>query len=217
MITLEHAAGRWLSVSSLLVLLTAASAAADPADSSWAERLEPPTAAAVGEVVEAARLDGLPVDPLIARALEGASRGAAGPRIVAAVRKLAGDMKHSRTLLGSSSTPSELIASSVALSAGVPAETLARLRPARKEGTLVTPLVVLADLVTRRVPVETACAAVLAAVRAGVNDEDLMRLRERIDHDIRAGATPDGATVAGIRRLIGAFDRPAATQRGAGP
>jgi hypothetical protein len=221
MSAIAHTVKKWLSVWSLLALLAAAEAAANPADSSWAKRLEPATALAVGEVVEAARLDGLPVDPLIARALEGASRGAAGPRIVSAVQRLAGNMRRARALLGTRSTPSELIAASVALSAGVPAETLERLRPSRGERTLVMPLVVLSDLVTRRVPVETASAAVLAAVRADVSDEDLMRLRERIDQDIRAGATPDGATVAGMRRLIGTFnrppDRPAATQRGSGP
>lgn len=216
-----RAVKRWLALSSLLALTAAAVAAANPADSSWAERLGPETAAAVGEVVEAARRDSLPVDPLVARALEGASRGAPGPRIVAAVQKLAGNMRRSRALLGTASTPSELIAASVALSAGVPPETLAQLRPARRDGALLMPLVVLSDLVTRRVPVETASAAVLAAVRADVSDDDLMRLRERIDQDIRGGATPDRATIAGMRRLIGTFerppDRPAPAQPGSGP
>src|SRR6185503_12939495 len=104
-------------------------------------------------------------------------RRAPGKRIVAAVMKLADDMERSRALLGVNSTASELVAGSVALSAGVPSETLARLRPERGGGSVTMPLVVLADLVSRRVPVSTASAAVLAASRARVSDDDLMRLR----------------------------------------
>lgn len=205
----------------LLALVAAGPASAAPADTSWAGRLDPETAAAVRRVVDSARLDRLPVDPLIARALEGASRGARGPRVVAAVRKLAREMKRSRDLLGGDSTPSELVAASVALSAGVPAETLARLRPAGGKRVLVVPLVVLSDLLSRRVPVATAGAAVLAAVRAGVNDDELMRLRERIDLDIRSGIAPEGATVACTRRLVRTFEGPAhprpAGRRGPAP
>ncbi len=204
----------------LVILLAAGSAHAAPADTSWDVRLEPATAAAVDEIVEAARLDHLPVEPLIARALEGASRGAPGPRVVAAVRRLAADMRRSRELLGGGSTPSELVAASVALSAGVSADSLAGLRPAAGARPLVVPLVVLADLLSRRVPVGTASAAVLTALRAGVSDDELMRLRERIDLDIRSGIAPDGATVACMRRLVRTFDGPVEsrrTKRGPGP
>ena len=91
------------------------------------------------------------------------------------------------------------------------------------EAPLVVPLVVLTDLVTRRVPVETAAAAVLAATRARVPDRDLMRLRQRIDYDIRSGASPGKSTIARTRNLIGTFEsspqgsRQPAPRRGSGP
>jgi hypothetical protein len=197
----------------LLVVVALGAPAATAADPRLAARLDSATAAAVGEVVEEARAKGLPSDPLVARALEGASRQAQGPRIVAAVKNLAGQLESAREALGRQSTPAELMAGAVALAVGVPPDTLARLRASRPEGAVVVPLVVLTDLVTRNVPLETASAAVLAATRAQVRDRDLMRLRERIDHDIRSGASPGGATVLRTRSLIGRFEGPAAAPR----
>src|SRR5262245_35469650 len=77
-----------------------ASAAATTIDPRLGERLDAETASAVGELVEEARVKGLPVDALISRALEGASRQAPGPRIVAAVRNLAVSLETAREMLG---------------------------------------------------------------------------------------------------------------------
>ncbi len=185
-------------------------------------RLDAETAATVGEVIEAARGKGLPIEPLVDRALEGASRQAPGPRIIGSVRNLAADLETAREVLGTGSSPAELIAGAAALSAGVRADTPSRLRAVRPEGSVVVPLVVLTDLVTRRVPIETAAAAVVAATRAHVRDRELMRLRERIDHDIRDGASPLKATIARTRNLIGGFEAPSSMGRpgnrpGSGP
>ncbi len=198
----------------------AAVAALDPR---LAARLDAETAAAVGEVIDGARTKGLPVEPLVDRALEGSSRQAAGSRIIASVRSLAAELETAREALGSGSSSAELVAGAAALSAGLRPDTLARLRLARPEAPLVVPLVVLTDLVTRRVPVETAAAAVLAATRARVPDRDLMRLRQRIDYDIRSGASPGKSTIARTRNLIGTFEsspqgsRQPAPRRGSGP
>ena len=184
-------------------------ATATAIDPRLSERLDAETAAAVGDLVQAAQNKGLPTDPLIARALEGASRQAPGPRIVAAVRNLSAGLETSRAILGMASSPAELVAAAAALAAGVPADTLARLRAVRANVSLVVPLVVLTDLVTRRVPIETAGAAVIAATRNRVPDSKLMRLRQRIDQDIRAGASPGNATILRTRKLIGTFQGPA--------
>ena len=198
----------------------AAVAALDPR---LAARLDAETAAAVGEVIDGARTKGLPVEPLVDRALEGSSRQAAGSRIIASVRSLAAELETAREALGSGSSAAELVAGAAALSAGLRPDTLARLRMARPESSVVVPLVVLTDLVTRRVPVETAAAAVLAATRARVPDRDLMRLRQRIDYDIRSGASPGKSTIARTRNLIGTFEsspqgsRQPAPRRGSGP
>src|SRR5262245_3808687 len=135
-------------------------------------RLDPTTAAAVGEIVDAAHERGLPTEPLVARALEGASRRVPGPRIVESVRNLSAGLLESRERLGPGSTSAELVAGAAALAAGVPADTLSALRVVRGRESAVVPLVVIVDLVTREVPVETASAAVLAATRARAPDLD---------------------------------------------
>lgn len=174
-------------------------------DARLAGRLDREVASTVAALIDQARERGLPTEPLIARALEGASRQAAGPRIVAAVRTLAAVLEAARDALGAASTEAELVAGAAALSSGVRGETLTSLRSARKGTSLVVPLVVLTDLVTRHVPPEMASAAVVAASRARVRDRDLMRLRERIGQDIQAGASPGGATLQRTRSLIGSF------------
>ena len=205
-----------LAVVILAGFAVAGRASAAAIDPRLGARLDAETAAAVAAVIEAAREKGLPTEPLIDRALEGAGRLAAGPRIVASVQSLAADLETVREALGAGSSPAELVAGASALSAGVRPDTLARLRAARPQQSLVVPLVVLTDLVTRRVPIDTAGAAVLAATRAHVRDQELMRLRHRIDFDIRAGASPGKATIERTRNLIGTFGparRPAPANR----
>ena len=65
-------------------------------------RLDRETALAVSRIVDSARADSLPTDPLIARALEGASRRVAGPRIITVVRGYATALGNARSTLGSS-------------------------------------------------------------------------------------------------------------------
>ena len=77
------------------VLLCAQVAAQDPR----LERLDPDTRSAVVALMDSARGDGLPVEPLIQRALEGATKSAPGARIIAAVRRLTLDLGTARTAL----------------------------------------------------------------------------------------------------------------------
>jgi hypothetical protein len=182
-----------------MVLPLAALAA--PVDKRLVERLDPATADEVWKVVESARAQGVPEDPLIVTALEGASKHARPERIVAAVRERFAALAAAKEALGPASTPGEIAAGAGALMSGVPRDTLARLRLGRPNGSLVVALVVLADLVTRRVPVETASAAVLHASRIGARDADLLRLRSRVESDIKNGVSPAAATLARLQGL----------------
>ena len=188
-----------------LIALTAHAAGTAP-DARLAARLDPATAAAVGAAMDSARARGLPAEPLAARALEGASRRVPPARIVSAVRSLSAALDSARSALGAGSTEAELVAGAAALDAGVKTSTLAAVRTVPGRSSVVVPLVVLTDLVTRRVPVATASAAVLAAARAQVPDADLMRLRERVGTDIHGGVPPESATITRTRHLIGTFE-----------
>jgi hypothetical protein len=156
------------------------------------DRLDPNTRATVVAIVDSARSIGLPSEPLVQRALEGTTKGAAGERIVLAVRRLAGDLGTVRAALGNSSTPPELEAAVAALRAGASTQLLAKLRAARRP-PLTMALAVLADLVASGVPADSAAAAVLAlAPRA--RDADLVEFRRAVERDIALGAPPAAAT-----------------------
>jgi len=182
-----------------LAPLGASARAAEAPDPALAGRLEPGVAAEVTRAVRAARAAGLPDEPLISTALEGASRGATPDRIVRAVRRLAGELERARAALGGRSRPEEIVAGASALRAGIATATLGQLRALRPAESVVVPLVVYGDFVVRRVPPERAASAVLDLTRAGARDEDLIRLRERVAQDIGAGATPVDAVALRTR------------------
>lgn len=165
-------------------------------------RLGPELSASVIEVLHAAGAQGLPTAPLVARALEGASRQAAPDAILQAVRRHASGLAAARHALGPYASPTELDAGAWALLAGVPEDSLASLRRARPTGSLVIPLVVMSDFMARGVPVENASSTVLSAARAGAGDPALLRMRERIHERILHGEAPVGASREGLRELL---------------
>lgn len=161
-----------------------------------AGRLPEPARAAVAELVDSARTAGLPTDPLLNRALEGAAKGADGERIIAAVRSLAARLGEARAALGASATEAELVAGAAAVRAGASAAFLARLRREAPREPLVVPLAVMADLVARGVPADTAATSVLTLVRSGARDADLVAFRENVERDIALGAAAGASATA---------------------
>lgn len=160
-------------------------------------RLEPETALSVTRLADSARAAGLPSDPLVAVALEGASRRATSDRILAAVREYAGALGSARGMLGDSASSDEIVSAAGVIVAGVAPRFVGDYRAARPAGSLTVPLVVLADLVARGVPADTAASALGAALRSGVRDDELAEFRRRVERDILAGAKP--ATAMSIR------------------
>jgi hypothetical protein len=175
-------------------------------DPRLAGRLDAGTRAAVEALVDSARLGGLPSDPLVTKALEGASKGATGARIVAAVRRLSGDLAAARTALGSGSTAEELVAGAAALRAGASASALQQVRSVRSGATVAVHLAVLADLLADGVPADTAAAAVVALARATVRDADLVAFRQSVDRDIALGASPGAAATVRVNSTARAGD-----------
>jgi hypothetical protein len=180
-------------------------------------RLKPEVATPVIEVVRSAAAQGLPTAPLVARALEGASRQADDAAILDAVRRYAAGLAAARRAMGPTARAAELDAGAGALMAGVPEDSLASLKRARPEGSLVIPLVVLSDFVARGVPVASASNTVLAATRAGAADAALLRMRERIHERILRGEAPTGASREGLRELLMKTPGAAKERGGRGP
>src|SRR5438132_1453125 len=80
-------------------MVVAGRATAQQADSRL-ERLDAATRPTVAALVDSAHTAMLPTEPLVQRALEGATKRASGDAIVAAVRRLAADLGHARDALG---------------------------------------------------------------------------------------------------------------------
>jgi len=178
-------------VSLLIVALALAGSRAAAQDDRLSRRLESTTYAQVAAELDSARGAGLPLEPLIARALEGASKNATGARIVAAVHRLAADLATARRALGDASTTTELEAGASALRAGVDATALSELRRARPHYALTVPLAVLADLVARGVPADTAARFVVTLAPA--TDEQFVIFQRNVERDIALGAPPIAA------------------------
>ncbi|HET7225809.1 MAG TPA: hypothetical protein VFK69_08860, partial [Candidatus Eisenbacteria bacterium] len=70
------------------------------ADPRLARRLDAATAAAVESLMARADGEGLPTEPLVTTALEGASQRAGGRRIVTAVARERADLLRARDVLG---------------------------------------------------------------------------------------------------------------------
>ena len=141
-------------------------------------RLDTATLHQVTAYIDSSRSEGLPPEPLVQKALEGASKGATGDRILGAVRNLGSTMRTARHALGNGSTDREIIAGAAALRAGAEPNGLTDLRRARG-AHLEVPLAVLADLVGLGVQVDRAYRSVLDLARSRAPDADFIRLKER--------------------------------------
>ncbi len=187
--------------------------AQNPAQDPRYERLDPETRGRVVTIVDSARGVGLPSEPLIHRALEGAMKNASGERIVAAVRRLAVDLGTAREALGTKSTTPELEAGVAALRAGATPAVLTRIRDVRRPPVTMA-LAVLADLVASGVPADSAAVAVLVLAPTA-RDAELAEFRRAVERDIALGAPPAAATSV---RVSGATSvQLDATARGAQP
>jgi hypothetical protein len=165
-------------------------------------RLDARTRDAVVALIDSARAEGIPSEPLVQKALEGASKHADGSRILIAVRMLARELGDARSALGPFSTDAEVSAGASALHAGIAPAALSRMRASRAHGSLTVALAVLSDLIARGVPGDTATTVISALTGAGAPDADLLRFQQGVERDIAQGATPSAAL--GVRAQ-GAF------------
>ena len=177
-----------------LALVSAALAQASAQDPRIMPRLDAPSRAAITALVDSARAQGLPVEPLMEKVYEGMGKGADGPRIVAAVRSLTLEMASAHRALGTVASVDEIKAAASAMHAGVPAVELGKMK--KQSGlrrSLTLPFTVLADLVSRGVPVEAGVNAIKSLVGAGAKDADLSKFQRNVSVDIEQGAPPAAA------------------------
>ena len=144
----------------------------------------------VGALVDTARSMGIPTEPVVDKALEGAAKRAPNDRIITVVRSRFRELVAARGALGSGALDAEIIAAADALHAGASPQVITKLRTSRAGAPVTIPLAVLADLIARGVPADTASAAVLALATTPATDAQFAALRDDIERDIAKGAPP---------------------------
>ncbi len=164
----------------LAVLLRSplAAAAQDPR---LEARLDSATRIQVEAALVAARGEGLPTEPIVQKALEGSSKGAPGPRIVAAVSTVLADLRRAREALGRAAGDDELVAAAAALRAGATPAMIGEMRRVTPNGGVAVPLAVFTDLVAGGMGADAAWRSVADLARKGGDDEAFLRLRDRLE------------------------------------
>ncbi len=178
----------------VVLLLAIATASAHAQDPRVMPRFDAPTRAAILAIIDSASAQGIPTQPLAEKADEGLAKGADPARIIAAVRSLAVAMASAHRALGTVATTEEIKAAASAMHAGVPAVELGKMK--KQSGlrrSLTLPFTVLADIVSRGVPVSTAANAIRSLVGAGAKDKDINDFQRNVKGDIDQGAPPAAA------------------------
>ena len=187
---------RMRTARSLLAVLLVGSAfrSTEAQDPRLSNRLDAPTRKALSAIVDSARAQGIPVEPLMEKVYQGLAMGADGTRIVVAVRSLTFEMGNAHRVLGAVATTDELKAAASAVHAGVPAVELGKMK--KQSGlrrSLTLPFTVLADIVSRGVPVAAATNAIKSLMGAGAKDKDISDFQRNVSVDIEKGAQPAAA------------------------
>lgn len=163
---------------------------------------DPGTLGTLAREVTAARDAGLPVEPLVQKALEGKSKGAPDSLVIRAVRALRGRLASAAEILGREAAEPELVAAAGALYLGVQREALARVVEQTPTEARPMALVVLGDLVSRGVDVAVANDALLSLGKAGADAATLADFRAKVELDIGTGVTPSRAARVRSRGIL---------------
>ena len=165
-------------------------------DPDLAGRVDAETLELVTPALEGAARDSLPVQALRAKVLEGAAKGRPPEIIAQVVRRLADELRSTRSALRASLPDAaiggeELVAAALARQQGVPLESMVELWSARPAGTrLEIPVTVMAELVRRGVPASGASALMRHVLSSGVPLERAAQIPGRFDGVSRPGAAP---------------------------
>lgn len=144
----------------------------------------------VRSFVEAAQQRGTPVEPLIAKARQGAVFRADRKAIRQAMERLEKNLHRSRELLGVRTTEDEVEAGADALAKGVPENAIADLVKVARRRPITVDLGVLTELVVKGVPVKTAAAQVRELMARGATATQLTELNAAVQQDVEMGVPP---------------------------
>jgi hypothetical protein len=161
----------------LAFLLVAAPLAVLPAqESRIAARFPAAEALAITALIDSAAQTGLPREPLILRALEGAAKGIPGSRVRVVLGRYRDAMTRARDVVGQGGDPTELATAAAALLEGVPPAHLAELRQLRGTKSITVPLGAYLDMMARGTSPAIAWDRVNGLARRKAADQEFARL-----------------------------------------
>jgi len=170
-------------------------------------RVSPEVQRAVQGIAADAAAHGLPVDPLVQKALEGAAKGVSGDRVIAAVRALAGRLGQALAAVreaGVAAPAGDVVEGGAdALNAGFSGRQVSDLvRVSQPPQDPALTLRVAATLAALGVPTTQAFQLVEGMISAGRSPSDLLGLPGQVQTGVARGATPAQAA-AGLARAAG--------------
>jgi hypothetical protein len=179
-------------------------------DQRLAGRVSPAVAAAVQQAGAAASARGLPVAPLIEKAIEGSAKRVADGRVVAAVSLVASQLDTAAAALregGPVSDTLAIAAGAFAISAGLSTSDITALaRVGATPAALTVGLRVAGTLAALGVPPAENIGLVSVTLRSGKRTADLLLLPATVQSEVAKGVTP-AAAAAGLSRAAAAQAR----------
>ena len=170
-------------------------------------RVPPEVQRAVRGIAADAAAHGLPVDPLVQKAIEGGAKGVPGDRVIAAVRALAGRLAEAKEAVseaGVAAPSGDVVEGGAdALNAGISKGQVGELvRVSQPPQDPALTLRVAATLAALGVPATQALQLVQGMISAGRSPSDLLSLPGQVQAGVARGATPAQAA-AGLARAAG--------------
>jgi hypothetical protein len=175
-------------------------------------RVSPQITSLVEELGTAAAARGLPIDPLIQKAIEGSAKGIPSERVATALRLVAMQLDTAAAALrdGGAALASDTLAIAAgefAITAGLSKSDITALaRTGANAAALTVGLRVAGTLAALGVPPAEDIALVSGALRSGEPASSLLLLPATVQSEIGKGATPAQAA-AGLARAAAAQDR----------
>ncbi len=200
---------RTIGIAVTLVLGTtlAGGLGAQDVQASLDRRVSPEVQRAVRGIAADAAAHGLPVDPLVQKAIEGGAKGVPGDRVIAAVRALAGRLAEAKEAVseaGVAAPSGDVVEGGAdALNAGLSRSQVGELvRVSQPPQDPALTLRVAATLAALGVPATQALQLVQGMISAGRSPSDLLGLPGQVQAGVARGATPAQAA-AGLARAAG--------------
>ena len=196
-----------LAVGLVLATILAGGLAAQNVPPRLDGRVSPEVQRAVRRIAADAAASGLPVDPLVQKAIEGAAKGVPGERVIAAVRALATRLGEAREAVhdaGVTAPSGDVVEGGAdALNAGLSRRQVSDLvrvsQPPQDPGLTLR---VAATLAALGVPATQASQLVQDMISAGQSPSDLLGLPGQVQAGVARGSTPAQAA-AGLARAAG--------------